>query len=483
MGKPQLERKLGLWASVSIVAGAIIGSGIFMKPAVMAGQLGSPLLLLGIWVIAGIVSLIGGMINAEIGAMLPKTGGQYVFFQKMYGDFFAFLYGWASFIVINTAAIAAISFVFAQYTEFFSVLPRFSPAIEKSFSLVIPGIGTMYPLEQIGVKGLAMFAVLMFTLINYRSVKSGGNILVFFTVAKVLSLVALVFMIFLAGNGDTGHFVQAPAEMQKTGWMAVMGLIAALSGALGSYDGWNNIVFVAGEIKNPAKNIPRGLFLGLLICVIIYIATNLAYLYALPLDKMRDSELVAAEALRVTVGASGAGFVSLLVILSTLGCINANVLPCARIQFAMSEDRLFFKNFGKVHPVYHTPGNALWMQAAVSCLFIFTGSFDMLFDLFVFVTWLFYGFAAAGLFVLRKKMPDAERSYKVWGYPWLPVIFILFAAFYFFLTIYNDVTNYLEGKTGFINSLYGLLLVMTGVPFYLYFRKKRQAEPDSSGVV
>ena len=198
----QLERKLGLWACVSIVAGAVIGSSIFMKPATMAAQTGSPVILLAVWVVAGIISLFGGMINAEIGCVLPKTGGQYVYFRHMYGDFFAFLYGWAGFIVINTASIAAIAFVFAQYAEYFHPLPRFPENIEQSVRWVIPFVGTIFPLQFIGIKALAIGIILLITLINYCSLKWGAGVQLFFTVIKVVALLLLVGAIFFSGQGN-----------------------------------------------------------------------------------------------------------------------------------------------------------------------------------------------------------------------------------------------------------------------------------------
>lgn len=469
-----LPRRLGFSASFSIVVGSVIGSGIFMKPAVMAEQVGSPGWLIAVWVIAGIVSFIGGMINAEVGTLLPETGGQYVFFQRMYGNFFAFLYGWAAFIVINTAAIASIAFVFAQYTEYFMALPRFSPQVEQSVRIYLPGIGTIFPLANAGVKLLAILIMALLTGINYVSVKAGGWVQVGFTYLKIGSLLLLAGMIFFSGNGDIGHWLESPDHLEKTGWSLVMGIIAAMSGALASFDGWNNLGFVAGEIKDPKRNIPRGLFWGIAVCMLLYVLTNLAFLYALPIDKMSRSSLVAADAIRTTVGYAGGGLIALLVMISTFGAVNGNLFPCARIQFAMAEEGNFFRRFGKVHPKFQTPGNSLWIQWVWSCLFVVTGSFDMLTDLFVFITWLFYGFGAAGLFILRRKMKEAERPYKMNGYPWLPLVFILFSAFYFFLTLYNDIANYLNGKTLFINSVFGLVLTAMGIPVYYYLRMRKQ---------
>lgn len=468
----QLQRKLGLWACVSIVVGSVIGSGIFMKPATMAAQTGSPLLLVSVWIIAGIVSLFGGMINAEIGTLLPKTGGQYVYFRHMYGDFFAFLYGWASFVVINTAAIASIAFVFAQYTEYFFELPRFSKEVESSISLPVPFMGKIYPLANIGVKFLSISLILLFTWVNYRSVKAGGAVQVFFSMLKVVALVILVLFIFLPGQGSTDHFLLVSEKYDSTYWGIISGFVAAASGALAAYDGWNNLGFVAGEINDPGKNIPRGLLIGLGICIFMYVLTTLAYLYALPIDKMSTSSLLASDALNASVGALGAGFIALLVMVSTAGATNGNILPCARISFAMANEKNFFMSAGRVHPRFLTPGNALWLQGIWASIFVLSGSFDMLTDMFVFVTWIFYGFAAYGIFILRKNMPNVERSYKAWGYPVTPVIFILFATLYIGITLYNDISAFRAGKIDFINSGFGLILTVLGVPFFWYFKRK-----------
>ncbi|MEO6720897.1 MAG: amino acid permease [Ferruginibacter sp.] len=469
-----LARKIGLWTTVSIVAGSVIGSSIFMKPAIMAGQLGSPLLLLFVWVFAGIISMMGAAINAEIGAMMPVTGGQYVFFQKMYGNFFAYLYGWACFSVINTASVASIAYIFSQYTEYFFTLPRFSPAVEQSSQITLPFIGQIFPLENFGVKTLTIFIVLALTWINSQSVKGGGAVQVLFSAVKVIALLLMIGLIFFSGKGSTNNFIQHAPGASLKGWGMLAGIVAALSGAFAAYDGWNNIGFVAGEINNPKKNIPRGLFIGLGLCIILYVLTSQAYLYILPIDTMANSKLVATDALQPILGNTGAGMIALLVMISAFGATNGNILACARVTFAMAREGVFFKTVGKVHPKHQTPFNALWLHALVTCLFVISGSFDMLTDLFVFITWIFYGFAAAGIFILRKKMPQAERPYKAWGYPITPIIFVIFSAFYFVLTLYADINNYVTGKTHFISSVFGLALTAIGIPFYFYFKRKNR---------
>ncbi|MGZ8538847.1 MAG: APC family permease [Flavisolibacter sp.] len=469
MSNAQLQRKLGLWACMSIVVGSVIGSSIFMKPATMAAQLGSPILLSLVWIVAGIISIFGGMINAEIGSMLPETGGQYSYFRRMYGKFFAYMYGWGSFIVINTAAVAAISFISAQYVTYFIDLPQFSEQTVNSVIFKIPFIGQIFPLQNFGVKLVAIFLVIVFTIINHRSLIAGAGVQVVFTILKVAALIFLIIAIFVSGKGSFENFSLNSTTMNFSSWAVVSGFVAATSGALAAYDGWNNLGFAGGEIKNPQKNIPRGLIWGLVICICLYLFTTQAYLYMMPIDEIKNSPLVATDALSKIMGAWGVTVIALLVIISTTGATNGNILPTARISYAMSKDRLFFNWAARVDPKYHTPYGALWLHCMMACIFILSGSFDMLADLFVFVSWLFYGFAAYGIFILRRKMPDAERPYKLKGYPFIPIIFILFAVFYFFITIYNDIHNYTTGKSQLINSVLGLALLLTGIPFYFYF--------------
>lgn len=463
---------LGFWSATSIVVGSIIGSGVFMKPATMAAQTASPVWLALVWVMAGIFSLFGGLIYAEVGAMFPQTGGLYIFFQKMFGDFFAFMYGWAGFAVINTASVAAISFVCAQYADFFLHLPRFAEATERSVIWHIPLLGNLYPLENAGVKSLAIALILGLTWLNYRSVKAGGIVQVISTLIKVGVIILLVFGIFLSGKGNLQHFVQ-PSVHPKEGWQLIGGLVAALTGAFMAYDGWVNVTFVGGEIKNPQRNIPRSLLFGLLACIIIYLLVNQAYLYVLPVDRMAGSSLVAADAIAIAMGETSGAVVAAMIVICTFGAINGNTMTEARVTYAMGKDHLFFPFTGKEHPKYKTPGNALWLHFVWASLLVVSGSFDMLADMFTFIAWVAYTFGAIGVFVLRRKMPDHPRPYKVWGYPVVPLLFIGFAAFYVVSTIMNDVSKYNAGETPVINSLLGLAITALGVPFYLYFKRSK----------
>lgn len=468
----QLERKLGLWASVSIVIGSVIGSSIFMKPATMAAQLGSPLLLLLVWIVAGVVSLFGGMINAEVGCLIPESGGQYAYFRQMYNNFFAYLFGWACFIVINTASISGIAFVFADYLQYFVKFPRFPQSVEHAIPLVIPFIGKFYLLEDVGVKTVASLIIIVFTWVNIKSLKAGGAVQVFFSVLKVAALVFLVIAIFFSDKGSLLNLRRDSLTFDHSLWKVIPAFIAATTGALAAYDGWNNLGFVSGEIKDPQKNVPRGLIMGLITCIIIYALTNEAYLYMLPVDIMKNSSLVASDALYKVMGVAGGGFVALMAILSTAGATNGNLFPSSRVIYAMGEERNFFAFTGKVSSKYNTPANALLLQCIWAVLLVFIGSFDMLVDMFVFISWIFYAFAAYGIFILRRKMPDVHRPYKLKGYPYLPVIFIFFSMLYVVITLYNDISNYMTGKSPIINSVFGLVLTAMGIPLYWYFKKK-----------
>jgi len=469
----QLERKLGLWAAVSIVIGSVIGSSIFMKPATMAAQLSSPLMLLAVWVVAGVVSMFGSMINAEVGCAMPETGGQYVYFRYMYGNFFAYLFGWSSFVVIDTASISGIAFVFAQYSEYFVHLPRFSTAVEHAVPVVIPYIGRFYLLENIGVKAVAVLLVIIFSWVNVRSVKVGGAVQVFFSALKIAALIFLIGMIFFSGQGHTANLVKASPNFDHSYWHQFTAFIAATTGALAAYDGWNNLGFIGGEIREPQKNIPRGLMLGMLLCIVLYVLTTEAYLYMMPVDEMKHSSLVASDALSKIMGVAGGGLIAALVLLSTAGCTNSNILPCSRVIFAMSQEKNFFQFAGKVSPKYNTPSNALWFQAIWGTILILIGSFDMLMDMFVFITWIFYGFAAYGIFILRRKMPERREGYRLKGYPVLPIIFMLFSTLYVVITLYNDINDYVAGRSHIIVSVFGLVLVAIGVPLFWYFKRKQ----------
>ncbi len=475
-----LVKKIGYWSATSLVIGTIIGSGVFMKPSSMAGQLGSPIWLTVVWIIAGIFSLFGALIYAELGAMMPETGGLYVYFKKMFNEFFAYLYGWAAFSVMNTAGIAAIAFVCAQYADYFLHLPRFNVITEQSCVLHVPFVGDLYPLQNFGVKSLAIAVIASLTWLNYRSVKAGSAFQLISTVAKIAVIAALVIGIFFFGHGSVDNFFNA--ENPKQGGALLNGIIAALTGAFFAYDGWINITFVAGEIKNPQRNIPRSLFAGVTVCIITYLLVNQAYLYMLPVEQVATSTLVASDAISAAIGTTGAAIVAAMIVICTLGSVNGNIMATTRVTYAMGKDKTFVPWAGIEHKRYQTPGNALWLHSIWISILVLSGSFDMLADMMVFISWIAYGLGAVGIFMLRKKMPLAVRPYKIWMHPVVTLLFISFTAFFLIITVYNDVTNYLNHKQPVINSMLGILIVLAGVPFYFYYRNKKTRSVRNTNV-
>lgn len=465
------KRTLNFKTTIAIVIGGVIGSGIFMKPSLMASQLGSPLLLLSVWIVAGCITLFGALSNAEVAAMFPETGGQYIFFQTMYGNAFAFVYGWAAFAVFNTAGNASIAYVCSQYADYFIHLPRFDMQTEHTAFFHLPFIGNIFPLENAGIKTLTLLIIVSLTFINYYSVEYGGTLQRFLTALKAIAILFLIGGILFSGKGNINNLFHN-ADAQPHGTAIISAYIAAIAGAFWAYDGWNNITFVAGEIQHPPKNIPRSLFGGLFFCIIVYALVNLAYLYVMPIENLAHSSFVAADAATIAWGSIGGSAISLMVILSTFGTTNANVFSTARVTFAMGEQNKWFAWAGKVQPKHKTPGNALWLNATWSAVLIISGSFDMLTDMLIFVTWFFYGMSALGVFILRRKYPNTERPYKVLGYPVITFLFVAFTTFFLISTLYNDIENYINGKATIINSLLGLCITCIGIPlYYLQHRK------------
>jgi APA family basic amino acid/polyamine antiporter len=464
------RRTINLNTAIAIVVGGVIGSGIFMKPALMASQLGSAWLLLSVWIVAGIITLFGALSNAEVAAMFPETGGQYVFFKKMYGDWFASLYGWAAFAVFNTAGNASIAYVCAQYTDYFIHLPHFSASIETNIILHLPFIGNIFPFENIGVKGLTIAIIILLSFINYRGVQYGSVLQRVLTSLKAIAIILLIGGILFSGKGSGSNFSTILPDMPR-GFALIAAYMAALSGAFWAYDGWNNITFIAGEIQQPQKNIPKSLFTGLLFCMIVYTLVNMAYIYILPISSMASSSFVASDAAAISWGVAGAGVVAMMVILSTFGTANANILATSRVTYAMGEENKLFAWAGRAQQRYQTPGNAIWLNAVWSIVLILSGSFDTLTDMLIFVSWFFYGMSALGVFILRFKMKNTERPYKVFGYPFVPLAFVLFTAIFLSVTLYADIANYRNGSTHLINSVLGIAITCIGIPFY-FFRKK-----------
>jgi APA family basic amino acid/polyamine antiporter len=472
----ELVRGLGLVTTVAIVVGAVIGSGIFKKPTVMAQSLGSPELILLIWVIAGVITLFGALTNAEIASFISETGGQYKFFEAMYGQFFAWLYGWSMFIVVQCGSIASISYIFSDYFQFFVKLPHFSQEIEKSVRIALPFIGNIYPLEDFGTKSLTIFLIFFLTAINIRGVVLGGSVSAIFTFMKVAAILFLVLLAFGFSNGNIENFTKDSPEYLSGKINLFTGVMVSLSAAFWAFDGWNNITYIAGEVKNPRKNIPIGLGIGTLIVIVIYLIINLAYIYVLPIEKIAESKLVAADTASQVLGVFGGSFVAFAVMVSTFGTSNGTIMVSARLYYSMAREKLFFEKIGEINKRFKTPANSLILQAIWTSILVISGTFDILTDMLIFVSWFFYAMGALGVFILRKKMPDAKRLYKVTGYPVVPAIFVIFAFCFVIFTVFSDIQMFMQGKTQIINSIFGSALVLIGIPFYFYFMKKRRFE-------
>jgi APA family basic amino acid/polyamine antiporter len=457
----QLAARLGIFTAVSIVVGSVIGSGIFKKTAVMAQHLDSPVLLLSVWILAGIITLAGAITNAEISSMIPQTGGQYVFFRRIYNNFTGFLYGWAIFAVIQTGSIASISYIFSEYTGYFINLPRLSPDWE-AISINLFGFIEIKPFFDIGTKLLTVATIMFLAGINYFGVVLGGFVQNLFTVAKVAAIMVIVFIAFSAGSGSFSHFDHA-SSVQDFSLLKIVGAMGlALSGAFWAYDGWNNITYISSEIKNPVKNVPKALITGTLIVIFVYVITNIAYIYVLPMDKIIESRLVASDAVKQCIGWAGGAFVAIAVMISTFGTTNGTSLASARVYFAMARDGLFPDKVGSVHEKYKTPHVSLIVQGIWASLLVFTGTFDQLTDMLIFVSWIFYALGAAGVFVLRHKEPDTPRPFKVPLYPFLPAVFILFAVIYVAVSFVGNPRD----------ACFGVLLTCIGIPVYFLKKKK-----------
>ena len=473
------QRTIGLSTATALIITTIIGSGIFMRPAEMAGLLGSPFLIFAVWIIAGLFTMLTAMVLAEIAAMLPETGGTYAFMRHMYGEFWSYLYGWAAFAVVNCAGSAGIAFITSQYIEYFFKLPKFSPAVEQSIIFHIPLVGDIFPLQDFGVKTLTIIILCIFTFISYRSTKTSGLLMNIFSAAKVAAIVLLVGGLFVSGKGSFSNFLQSSEIIKPAGFALVTAFVAACNGALQAFDGCNNMLYVTGEIKDPGRNIPRSLFIGVSTCIVIYLIINAAMIYVLPVDKMAGSSLVASDAATIAFGVIGGGLIAFLISFSVLGTTASNVFTSPRMTFAMAQDGQFFRMAGKVHPKFRTPGNALLVRLGLMIVMVISGSFYILADMYIFIVWTFNIMLMTGIFILRKKMPDKERPYRVWGYPWVPLLVILFNAFYLIITLVDDIQNYIEGKTRLMNSVFGIVVTAAGIPLYYYFRWRYKNEKDA----
>ena len=462
----QLIRSLSLGAATILVVSSVIGSGVYKKVAPMSAELLSPDLVLWAWVLAGIISLCGALSNAEIAGMMADSGGEYVYFRRIYGRFMAFMWGWSTFAVIKTAAVAGIAYVFSQSFNAIFPLPHLPESVEQIQFFVFR------PFENAGVKGLTILLILVLTFLNTRGLKGAAALSTWITRLVIVGLLGIVVSGLLFGGGNFANFQTPATSYVPHNWTDgafIKAMFTALLAAFWAYEGWNTLGFIGGEIKNPHRNLPLALFAGMMVIIGAYLLVNFTYLYVLPIDQIIDvhqaqNDIAAVAVVRHFAGATGATLISLIILITTLGCTNATILMPPRVYYAMAQDGLFFSRAKEIHPNYHTPNPALWMQGLWACLLVLSGSFDQLTDMLVFAAFFFYGATALGVFIMRRREPNAERPYRVWGYPVVPALFVLFCAA---LIIVTCMTHPREAGLG-------VVLMLTGVPLYFYWNRKQE---------
>lgn len=435
-GMAELRRELGLLDSTLLNVGTILASGIFLVPASIALQLDSSFLNLAVWVVAGVFSLFGALILAELGAAMPEAGGIFVFLKEAFSPIWGFLYGWSLFWVIQTGAIAAVGVFFATYLSYF------------------------VPLGPWGIKLVAMLSIFILSGVNYRGVRLGATTQNALTLAKLAIVLGLLALSFLPGVSKGENFHPLFPQEWSGGLVGSFGL--ALVAALWCYDGWVDITYVGGEVKDPGRTMPRAIILSMVIIFVIYLALNLAFISVLSVRRMAGAPLVATELAQAVIGKHGGALIAVLILISTLGANNGFILTGTRVYFAMARERLFFRRAAQVHPRYLTPHLSLLFQAIWASLLTLSGRYEQLFTYVIFAEWIFYGLTGAAVIALRRRRPDLPRPYRTWGYPAVPIVFVLFTAFLLTSTLVADLRD----------SAIGLGLVLTGVPFYFLWKRK-----------
>ena len=457
--RPELIRGLNAWHATSIVAGTIIGSGIFLVPAEMMQAVGSAGLVYLAWVVGGLLSFFGAMTYAELGAVRPFAGGEYVYVRDAYGPLPAFLYGWTWFLIAKPASIATIT---AGLVRVLGTFPAFS-------FLPHPLVGIPLSPSRVLVINyghlVAIGATVLITALNYVGVRKAGNFQFAFTVLKVGMIVGIAFVALTAGSGSWGNFGTSFAEAK--GGMA--GFMAALVAALWAYDGWNDLNMVSEEIQRPERTIPVALIAGVGLVAVLYMGMNAGIQRALPASAIAQAAVPASAASQAALGRIGISLVSIGMIVSMLATLNGTIMSGGRVPFAVARDGYFFKALGEVHPRFHTPALALVIQAVVAIVLVAVGgAFRELFSLAIFAEWLFYMVAASTIFVFRKREPEVKRPYRTVGYPFVPALFIGTAA----VLLYYTFTSNLK------DSLAGVIVILFGIPVYLWFRSR----PKSASV-
>jgi basic amino acid/polyamine antiporter, APA family len=455
----ELARALSLRDAIALVL-TVIGTGVFLKTATMAQLVGSPNRVLLAWLAAGLLSLAGALTYAELGAMMPEAGGEYVFLREAYGDFLAFLFGWSSLMLIASGGLAAVSTALASFLS--SFVPLDAVWVTHDFHVLGQVVHWRLGIQQL----VAVAVILLFAGVNARGVDVGSRVQWVATVAKLGGIAIIVLGAFLLSRTGSWEHLKAPvATGTAPSGMGAFG--AAMLAALWAYQGWANVPMVAGEIEKPERNIPRALIFGMLIVILVYLITNLAYFFALPFSEVltasstayRDALPVAAKAAQ-TFSSYGARIVSLAFMISAIGALNGITMMNARVPFAMARDGLFFRPLGNLSPTSRAPVNAIWFQGIWACLLALSGTFDQITTSAIFGVWVFTALVGSSLFVLRRKLPAAPRRYRTLGYPVVPALFVLVALW----LVVNTLTAYP------VESAAGLVLMALGLPFYFYFR-------------
>lgn len=455
--------------AIIIVMSAIIGSGVFKKTAPMAEMLHAPWLVVVAWLLAGIIVLFGVLCIAELGAMFPNSGGPFIWLEKVYGKLISFLYGWSCFTVIQTAAISSIAFVFAGALNTFISLPRL-PEIYESYSIL-----GLQPLDNIGAKIISCVLIIALTLVNIKGTQKGGNLSLIFTFLIVVSLFSVIVGAFGSATGSYATFAMHSKDYPTEGFTVfafISAMVLAMRAAFWGYEGWLGLGFIGEEIKNPKKNLPRALFLGISIIILLYLLVNAAYLYVMPIDEMLtaihqdENNIAAVVVIDKILGNGGTYVISAMILVSTFGCTNATILVSSRIYYAMAQKKLFFRKAAQTHSTNQTPKYALIYQCIWACLLVFSGSFELLTDLVIIAAFIFNGLIVFGVIWLRSKMKEIPRLYKTPFYPFIPIVFILFCVVLTIISFYESPAK----------SLMGILLIVSGLPFYFYWQKKLKKE-------
>ena len=448
--QPELARDLKVSHAAAVVVGTVIGSGIFLVPSEMMQAVGSASLVYLAWVVGGLLSWFGAISYAELGAMKPQAGGEYVYIRDAYGPLGGFLYGWTYFLIAKPGSIATI------VTGLVRILGTFAPLAFLPQAFIRGPVAITY--GQL----VAIGAIAAITFLNYIGVKRAGEFQLFFTTLKVVIIAGIAVAGFTYASGSWHHFSESYSG--ATGGFA--GFMTALIAALWAYDGWNLVTTVSAEIREPQRSLPIALILGVAIVAALYMLLNAAVQYVLPPAAIAVSPRPASDAMLCVMGSAGAGIVSAGMALSMLVTLNGSALTGARIPFALSRDGYFFPALARVHPRFHTPSVSLIVQGLLATvLVLFAGTFQQLFSLTLFAEWLFYMLGTASVFVFRYREPEATRPYKTWGYPVVPALFIFASA----------ILLYYSFKANWHNSVAGVLVILTGIPVFAFFRSRARA--------